>query len=47
MSGNRDEENEIEIERAIDEILKYDFSGIYRKVVNNESKTHPEMDKVS
>lgn len=42
-----DEENEIEIERAIDEILKYDFSGIYRKVVNNESKTHPEMDKVS
>lgn len=28
-----DEENEFEIERAIDEILKYDFSGIYRKVV--------------
>lgn len=32
-----DEENEIEIERAIDEIMKYDFSGIYRKVVLNES----------
>lgn len=27
-----DEENEIEIERAIDEIIKYDFRDIYRKV---------------
>lgn len=27
-----DEENEIEIERAIDEIIKYDFRNIYRKV---------------
>ena len=27
-----DEENEKEIERAIDEILKYDFQNIYRKV---------------
>lgn len=27
-----DEENEREIERAIDEILKYDFMNIYRKV---------------
>lgn len=27
-----DEENEKEIERAIDEILKYDFMNIYRKV---------------
>lgn len=28
-----DEENEQEIERAIDEIIKYDFLNIYRKVV--------------
>lgn len=27
-----DEENEIEIERAIDEIIKYDFMNIYKKV---------------
>lgn len=27
-----DEENNIEIERAIDEIIKYDFMNIYRKV---------------
>lgn len=27
-----DEENEIEIERVIDEIIKYDFRNIYRKV---------------
>ena len=27
-----DEENEQEIERAIDEIIKYDFMNIYRKV---------------
>lgn len=32
-----DVENEIEIERAIDEIMKYDFAGIYRKVVINDS----------
>lgn len=31
-----DEENEIEIERAIDEIMKYDFGGFYRKLVREE-----------
>lgn len=27
-----DDENNAEIERAIDEIIKYDFRGIYKKV---------------
>lgn len=27
-----DEENASEIERAIDEIIKYDFTGLYKKV---------------
>lgn len=27
-----DEENRREVERAIDEIIKYDFRGIYKKV---------------
>jgi hypothetical protein len=30
-----DEENEEEIERAIDEIIKYDFMNIYRKVYSS------------
>lgn len=28
-----DEENEKEIERAIDEIIKYDFMNMYKKVI--------------
>lgn len=29
-----DEENNAEIERAIDEIIKYDIFGVYKKVKN-------------
>lgn len=32
-----DEENETEIERAIDEIIKYDFRNIYKKVIEKEN----------
>ena len=31
-----DEENDREIERAIDEIIKYDFRNIYKKVIQTE-----------
>ena len=34
-----DEENEQEIERAIDEIIKYDFANIYTKVRENDANT--------
>lgn len=30
-----DKENDYEIERAIDEIIKYDFMNIYKKVKQN------------
>ena len=33
-----DEENAQEIERAIDEIIKYDFQNIYKKVKNYVSR---------
>lgn len=34
-----DEENNAEIERAIDEIIKYDFRNIYKKVRRNDVST--------
>jgi hypothetical protein len=34
-----DEENEKEIEKAIDEIVRYDFMNIYKKVKRNQGKS--------
>ena len=34
-----DNENEIEIERAIDEIIQYDFMNIYKKVTKQTAAT--------
>lgn len=36
-----DKENEEEIERAIDEIVKYDFTNTYVKVKKGENKEGP------
>ena len=36
---NSDEENNREIERAIDEIILYDFMNIYKKVRKQNGKT--------
>lgn len=34
-----DEENEKEIEKAIDEIVRYDFMNIYKKVKRNQGQS--------
>lgn len=34
-----EEENNLEIERAIDEIIKYDFMGVYKKVENKTTSS--------
>jgi hypothetical protein len=34
-----DEENNLEVERAIDEIIKYDFRNIYKKVTRQDTNT--------
>ena len=34
-----EEENNLEIERAIDEIIKYDFMGVYKKIENKTTSS--------
>lgn len=35
-----DEENREEVERAIDEIIKFDFRNIYKKITRTSSETN-------
>jgi len=38
-----DQENEDEIERAIDEIIKYDFTNVYTKIKRNEKPKQKQL----
>lgn len=42
-----DEENNAEIERAIDEIIKYDFMNIYKKIVKYEETEQKTKESTS